>query len=207
MRLPYGVGAVISHIMPDGTERPVASASRSLKKAEKGYAQIEKETLSLICGVKKFHKYLYGREFKLQTDHRPLQTIFGRKTGAPTLAAARLQCWSLKLSAYCYEIKHRKGSEHSNADAMPRLPCNEPSQPLEQRIFHVTTAHDLAISSKEIREATRKDPTISRVLNYTLDGWPDKSSVENMKPYYYQRLELSIDNGCSLWRFQSCYSY
>ena len=144
--------------MPDGTERPVAFASRTLTKAEKGYAQLEKEALSLIFGMKKFHKYLYGREFTLLTDHRPLQTIFGKKTGVPTAAAAQLQGWSLIISAYCYEIKHRKGSEHSTADAMSRLPCNEPSQTLQQSIFHVTTVDDLPISSKEIREATQSDP-------------------------------------------------
>ena len=117
------------------------------------------------------------------TDHRPLQTIFGKKTGVSTLAAARLQRWSLILSAYRYKIKHRKGSEHSNADAMFRLPCNEPSQPLEQSIFHLTTVDDLPISSKEIREAIQSDPTLSRVLDYTLNGWSDKSSDENMKSY------------------------
>lgn len=73
---------------------------------------------------------------------------------------------------------------------MSRLPCKEPSQPLEQGIFHVTTVDDLPISSKEIREATQSDPTLSRVLDYTLNGWPDKSSDENLKPYYYQRMEL-----------------
>ena len=117
----------------------------------------------------------------------------------PTLAAARLQCWSLILSAYRYEIKHRKGRNHSNAYAMSRLPCNEPSQPLEQSIFHITTVDDLPISSKEIKEATQCDPLLFRILDYTLNRWPDKSSDENMKPYYYRQGEISIPNGCILW--------
>ena len=73
----YGVG--ISHISPDGVERPFAFASRSLTISECNYAQLEKEALSLIFGVKKFHQYLYGRKFTIVTDHKPLTTILGSK--------------------------------------------------------------------------------------------------------------------------------
>ena len=100
----YGVGAVISHSYPDGLERPIAYASRTLSSVESKYAQVEKETLAMIFGLSKYHQYLYGCTFILQTNHKPLTTILGPTRGIPSLAAARLQRWAIQLAGYSYEI-------------------------------------------------------------------------------------------------------
>lgn len=67
---PCGLGAVLSHKVPHGTRKQVTLPSTTLSHAEKSYAQIEKEVLAIIFGLKIFHFYLYGNKFTLVTDHQ-----------------------------------------------------------------------------------------------------------------------------------------
>ena len=88
---PYGIGAVLSHYMPDGSEKSVTFASRTLSQTERNYSQIEKEALAIIYAIKKFHQYLFGKRFILFTHHKPLLGLFSEKQGIPNMAAARMQ--------------------------------------------------------------------------------------------------------------------
>ena len=114
---PYGVGACMMHVI-NGKEQPIAYASRTLTPAEKHYAQIEREALAIVFGVKKFNQYLYGRQFILVTDHQPLCKLFGHKEGVRPLAAACMQRWSLILSTYSYKIEYIPGSSNKCADCL-----------------------------------------------------------------------------------------
>ena len=134
----YGIGAVILHRFPNGDERPIAYASRTLNSSEKNYSQIEKEGLAISFGVTKYYMYLFGRKFKLRTDHKPLLKIFAPDSATPVLAAVRLQCWSLLLSSYQYKIEFKPSAEVASSDALSRLPLQyRKDASVREKIFQV----------------------------------------------------------------------
>ena len=112
-----------------------------------------------MYGVSKFHTYLYGRKFTLVTDHKPLTSILGPKRGA----AARLQRWSLLLSAYSYNLEFRSTSDHSNADALSQLPLSEGKveYSMETQLYYLGQLEVLPMTRREVRKATERDPVLS----------------------------------------------
>jgi hypothetical protein len=193
---PDGVGCVLSHEFTDG-ERPIAYASRTLTSAEKNYCQLEREGLAIVYGLRKFHKYLYGRRFTIITDNRPIARILGPKTGIPSLAALRLQRWALLTMAYDYDLRTRRSQDHANCDALSRLPGGHLASELDVNYF--SYVDNLPVTARDIREATRNDPVLAQVLTYALNGWPNHCADEQLRPYFNRKDQMSVDNGCLLW--------
>ena len=152
----YGLGAVLSHVSKDG-EHPIAFVSRSLSKAERNYSQIEKEALALVFGVKKFHKYVFGRTFTLLTDHKPLMFILNPKSALPPISAARIQRWAVFLSAYNYSIEYKNTEAHANADSLSRLPMEGEDEDNVDGIFKVSHVDGLPLTATDIAGETAKD--------------------------------------------------
>lgn len=107
-----GLGA---SLMQNGLS--VAYASRALTSTEQNYAQIEKELLAIVVGVEKFHQYTYERKVHMESDHKPLETIY---TKPLVSAPKRLQRMLLRLQSYDLEIKYKPGRDMYQADTLYR---------------------------------------------------------------------------------------
>ena len=203
---PYGVAAVLSHKLADGSDRPIAYASRTLSPAEKKYAQIEKEGLAVIFGVTRFHQYIYGREFTIVSDHKPLQFLLSESRAISPMASARIQRWALTLGSYRYHIQYKAGKLQANVDALSRLPLEEPAmgeEPTQEEsvlMMEVLERGSFPVSSDTVRKQTTRDPVLARVKNMVVHGnWDAAERSEDVRPYASRKWELSVQGDCVLW--------
>lgn len=160
---PVGLGAVLIQTQ-NGLNRIIEYASKSLTAVEKRYSQTEKEALGLVWACERFHTYLYGKEFTLITDHKPLEFIFSSRS-KPSL---RIERWVLRLQGYMYKVKYCKG-KNNIADVLSRL------SDVEDKTFdEVTEAYvrqivegsvPIAMTLDDIKEKSETDQEISKLRN------------------------------------------
>ena len=110
------MGAVLSQVV-DGQERVVAYAAKVFHKTQRRYCTTLRELAAVVTFVKKFRKYLYGRKFTIRTDHASLVWLARFRDSDDMLAR-----WLAYLYTYDWDIQHRPGIRHGNADAMSRFP-------------------------------------------------------------------------------------
>ncbi|KAL7724906.1 hypothetical protein ACLKA6_020042 [Drosophila palustris] len=190
----FGIGVVLSHTQPDGKKRPIAFASKTLDVHQVRYSQIQKEALSIIFGVKKFHQYLYRRKFILITDHKPLVTIFNPSKHLPTMTSNRLQRWAITLMAYNFEIKYRSTAAHGNADALSRLPISSDAKFDKEEACYNVVDISCPINIDIIKQQMESDKVLKRVYNFVSTGWPEQQHDPEILPYFNRRLALTINN-------------
>ncbi|XP_076544259.1 uncharacterized protein LOC143305275 [Osmia lignaria lignaria] len=147
----YGVGAILSHKYPDGSERVLQYASQTLSKTQRRYSQIDKEAYAIIFAIKKFHQYLYGNHFTLYTDTPTVSTnILANES------IARLQC---------HENATLRVIPTSNADGLSRLPVRNETD-FE---YDVVDAHELnsintlPVTAEEIVKEIETDDKLHKI--------------------------------------------
>lgn len=165
---PTGLGAVLTQFI-DGEWRVISYASRSLSDVERRYSQTEKEALALVWACERFNLYVFGREFELETDHKPLECIFS-PTSKPS---ARIERWVLRLQDYAYKVVYRPGKTNI-ADALSRLNSkNHRDHHGDKEDFvHLVVENStpVAVTPAEVEDATRDDVELMSIIDHIKAG-------------------------------------
>ena len=99
-------------------------------------------------------------------------------------------------------MQFRKLTAHSNADAVSHLPLAAtpdmvPDPP--EVVLLIERLDSSPICATDIKEETSRDPILSRVLQFVLNGWPDICGSDNLKTFWSRQLKLSAQQGYLLW--------
>ena len=177
-------------------DKPIAYASKSLSDIEGRYANIERELLACVFAAERFHTYVYGKHFLIQSDHRPLEMISKKNL---TAAPARLQRMLMRLQKYDYEIKYKPGREMILADSLSRLPKHGKEEEINLNVTVCFVQFSTPRLSK-LREATIKDEELTFLMKYILQGFPERQRDvhRDIRKFWSYRDELSIEDGLIL---------
>lgn len=173
---PVGLGAVLVQTDRNGP-RIIAYGNRTLTECERRYSQTEKEALALVWAVEHFNIFLFGKDFELITDHKPLEFLFSPKSKP----CARVERWVLRLQAYRYNIKYKPGKSNI-ADPLSRLCKDYDRIPVGNDYVHqiLQLAIPQAVSVHDIIKSSESDIEITNVKKGIYNNQWDES-VKNYK--------------------------
>ena len=168
---PVGLGAILEQQQEDGLYRPIYYASRKLNNVERRYSQFEREALGVRWACQKFYLYLYGINFEICTDHKPLITVLGPKSKPPS---ARIERWLLYLQQFKYKITHIPGRNNA-ADVLSRLPVDQAQEDnvkqTEEYAYSIASdSMPAALVPRQVEEASRQDPILQSVREAVKTG-------------------------------------
>ena len=188
----FAMGAVLSQLDDQGSEVVIAYASSTLSSSQRSYTATNRECLAVVHFCEHFRHYLLGSRFTLRTDHAALVWLASFKSPDGMLAR-----WIERLSVFDYEIVHRPGRNHANADAMSRLPQHSLSS------CSVLAAQDVPVSppSPGMHQLQAADPDIAAVLSWLGTSIPPRgdpalqSASPDLLRYWQQAARLVVKDG------------
>ena len=184
----YAIGAILSQgEYPN--DLPIAYASRSLNSAEINYSTIEKELLAVVWAVKHFRPYVYGRKFRVITDHQPLVWLFSIKD-----PNSRLVRWRLKLEEYDYETIYKPGRKNSNADCLSRYLPDKAILNIDKSLSNNKSNNNV------INLDSKRNKRKFNIIKKNLNDFINKISSGNLKIYNNNQIIESYDSIMS-WNY------
>ena len=190
-----GLGAVLVQKDADDNSSIIAFASRTLTAAERNYSVLEKEALAISWAVQRWKVFLWGRAFKIVTDHKPLVSIFSSKdTLQVNLRVAR---FVMQLLPYIYTIQYRAGSQNHFADFLSRASVSDN----ENHSTEADNSEELTVNSilseatlsrDEIAAISRRDPEIQTVKKLLANEPLSEAEKKVVAKFQSVKHELSV---------------
>ena len=128
-------------------EKPIYFTSKALTETQRGYVAIEIESLAVAWAVEKFHHFLYGCHFILETDQKLLEAILSRSLNQ---ASPRLQHILIRTLPYNFTVKYILGPKNQLADCLSRLGYQKDTIKLPR--LHVQQISQLPARSNKLQE-------------------------------------------------------
>ncbi|XP_031338074.1 uncharacterized protein K02A2.6-like [Photinus pyralis] len=187
--------------------QPIAYTSKALTLTQRNYAQIEKELLGILVATEKFHNFVYGTNFDIETDHKPLISIVQK----PLLSTPpRLQRMLFKLQKYDFNLYYKRGKELYIADTLSRCCAEKPETKsnldieLESQICLIKLSFNISeVQLNKIIMETKKDVELIMLKSFLKNDWPDETNLSgNLKTLYKIRDEIYYHNGLFLRKNQ-----
>lgn len=197
------ISAILSQLDEEGAEHPLGYASRALSSPKARYSATEREGLAIIWGIKYWRAYLWGRHFTIVTDHSALLTI-KRMRGENH----RLDRWALTLAEYDFDVVHKPGRIHVDADALTRLPAThlcppglpEPSlPPADQAGSHVACLAPLHIAALQADQKARALPVLEFNLSAVRRAQRYQRNLRALGDYLTHSSRLPADDTLKAW--------
>ena len=170
---------------------------------ERRYAQIEKEALSLTWAAEKFSVYLLGKTFQMETDHKPLVPLLSTKS--LDALPPRVLRFRLRLMRYNFTIVYTPGKHLCIPDALSRAPLSYSDDATDLQVSAdafisniVSTLPATPNRIEQLRKAQEQDKTLSQVIHYCKEGWPEKKLKAPIKKFWMARNELSLHDNLLL---------
>ncbi|CAF1503724.1 unnamed protein product [Adineta ricciae] len=177
-----GIGAVLLQQQPSDSPRsatltykPIAFASRSFQPAEKRYSAIELEALAIWWSVTdKFHVYVDGQHFFLETDHKPLLSLMKKPYNN-----SRIERWMTTLQQYNMTIRHIPGKDNTTADALSRYPVEQPSPINDPPTALPTPCLNLVTTRSMAKKLHPPDSHVTSTTTHTTQSPPHSLAPAN----------------------------
>ena len=185
-----GLGAVLLQLsgVDDPEWRPVYYTGRKLTTAESRYATIEREALAVVWGADRFRNFVTGMPIVVFTDHKPLVQVFSADYNLAA-ASLRVQRLVLKVQDLQLDVRYRPGKLNYVADALSRLPSEEPD-PSFLLVQCVTMTDGVSAHRQLIARETARDTSLCSVRSsLELGKW---SSLPDIAPIQGLSQELSV---------------